>query len=176
MNLGSAARSMRLGNYLCFEKKREEKAKISIEDKTANQFAPYFETFSHDADIGVRGKGSTMTDAFIQAAKAMMSVITDLDRIEPLQNIDIYCEAPNADLLLVDWLNALVYEMSTHELLFCDFQLKITENQLNGKAWGEPLDIQHHKPAAEIKGATLTELSVMCDSRGIWTAQCVVDV
>lgn len=159
-----------------FRENREEKAKISLSGKTATQFAPYCETFSHDADIGVRGKGPTMTDAFIQAAKAMMSVITDPDRIEPKQNIDIYCEAPNAELLLVDWLNALVYEMSTRGLLFCDFQLKITENQLSGKAWGEPLNLQHHKPAAEIKGATLTELSVMCDSRGIWNAQCVVDV
>ena len=117
-----------------------------------------------------------MTDAFIQAARALIAVITDPEEIEPLEDVDIYCEAPDSEMLLVDWLNALVYEMATHGLIFREFQLEISDNTLRGKAWGEPVNVLRHKPAAEIKGATLTELSVACDSQGVWKAQCVVDV
>ena len=145
-------------------------------DEAVSHFRPYWETFAHDADIGVRGVGHTMTDAFIQAAKALIAVITDPKEIEPLEDVDIYCEAPNSEMLLVDWLNALVYEMATRGLIFREFQLEISDNKLRGKAWGEPVNVLRHKPAAEIKGATLTELLVACDSQGVWKAQCVVDV
>jgi len=43
-------------------------------------------------------------------------------------------------------------------------------------AWGEPIDVERHRPTVEIKGATFTELAVRRNSDGFWLAQCVVDV
>ena len=39
----------------------------------------------------------------------------------------------------------------------------------------EPVDLDRHHPAAEIKGATFTEIRV-ASKKGRWVAQCVVDV
>jgi tRNA nucleotidyltransferase (CCA-adding enzyme) len=132
--------------------------------------------FAHAADIGVCGVGVTKDAAFEQAALAMTAVVTDPERIEARSVVDISCEAPDDELLLADWLNAVVYEMATRRMLFGRFQVKINGTRLRGRAWGEPVDVAKHQPAVEVKGATLTELSVARDGSGNWVARCVVDV
>ena len=86
------------------------------------------------------------------------------------------CAAPDRELLLVDWLNAWVYEMAVRHMLFSRFQVALRDDGLQGRGWGEPLDRARHQPAVEIKGATYTELRVWQEADGTWHAQCVVDV
>jgi SHS2 domain-containing protein len=135
-----------------------------------------WEHFPHQADIGVRGIGLTKEAAFEQAGLAMTAVMTDLDSVTPAQAVSIVCEAPDEELLLVDWLNALVYEMATRKMLFSRFAVHLNDHSLHATAWGEPVDVARHQPAVEVKGATYTELSVKQDRHGRWIAQCVVDV
>lgn len=135
-----------------------------------------WEHFEHEADIGVRGYGNTLQEAFIQAALAMSSVVTDLDKIENKECINIECEAPENDLLFVDWLNEIIYAMATRSMLFCDFKVQIDDHRLQAQICGEPADQKKHQPAVEIKGATFTELKVYQAGNGEWIAQCVVDV
>jgi tRNA nucleotidyltransferase (CCA-adding enzyme) len=132
--------------------------------------------FSHVADVGVRGFGSTMEAAFEQAALAMTAVITDPDAIDAKETIGITCRAPHRELLLVDWLNAIVYEMATRKMVFGKFRVSVQGDTLQGSMGGEPIDVKRHAPAAEVKGATLSELQVAMDSKDLWRAQCIVDV
>jgi tRNA nucleotidyltransferase (CCA-adding enzyme) len=131
--------------------------------------------FSHDADIGVVGIGPTKAEAFRQAALALTAVVTDPGRVEALQPVPVSCQAQSDELLLVEWLNALVYEMAVRAMLFRDFTVEIDGRELRATAYGEPVDITRHEPAVEIKGATLTALQVAEGADG-WRAQCVVDV
>jgi len=131
--------------------------------------------FSHDADIGVVGIGPTKEEAFRQAALALTAVITDPSRVRPEQPVPVFCQAPSDDLLLVEWLNALVYEMAVRTMLFGDFAVEIDGGELRATAYGEPVDRVRHEPAVEIKGATLTALHVAENPDG-WRVQCVVDV
>jgi SHS2 domain-containing protein len=134
-----------------------------------------WEHFDHEADIGVRGFGATKAAAFAQAARAMTAAITDLDGLRPEVAVDLACEAPDDEILLVDWLNALVYAMATRHLLFGRFEVAIDGPRLTARAWGEPVDAVRHAPAVEVKGATFTALRVRpCDDG--WVAQCVIDV
>ncbi len=135
-----------------------------------------WEHFAHGADIGVRGIGPTMEAAFEQAAVALAAVITDPARVETRQEITIEREAPDPGVLLVDWLNAIIYEMAVRGMIFGRFEAKIEGNCLRGKAWGEPADVARHEPAVEVKGATYTSLCVGQNTAGDWIAQCVVDV
>jgi SHS2 domain-containing protein len=137
---------------------------------------PHWEHFAHGADIGVRGRAISCAGAFEQAARALTGVLTDPGRVRPLQAVTVSCRAPDAELLLADWLNALVYEMATRGMLFSRFELSIEGDRLSGSAWGEPLDADRHQPAVEVKGATLTALRVERTDDGSWVAQCVVDV
>lgn len=138
--------------------------------------AACWEHFPHVADVGVRGWGATLAAAFEQAAKAMTAVVTDPDAIESRTSVEITCEAPNRELLLVDWLNAIIYEMATRKLLFGCFRVTIDGNRLDGRMDGEAIDVERHAPAAEVKGATMSELQVKRQRDGRWLAQCIVDV
>jgi SHS2 domain-containing protein len=147
-----------------------------------------WQTFPHEADIGVRGTGTTIDEAFTGAALALTAVVCDPATVATQQSLEIDCTAPDVELLLIDWLNALIYEMATRKLLFSRFEVEITSSiapedeahtevhSLHATAWGEPVDVLRHRPAAEIKGATFCELDVGQDACGHWHAQCVVDV
>ena len=135
-----------------------------------------WEHFAHEADVGVRGYGPSLAAAFEQAALAMTAAITDVERVAASEPVRITCQAPQVDLLLVEWLNALIYEMATRGMLFGRFAVTIEDSRLSGRAWGEPVDVDRHRPAAEVKGATYTALQVSHRADGQWLAQCVVDV
>ena len=135
-----------------------------------------WEHFPHQADIGVRGIGSTKQGAFEAAALALTAVVTDPKSVAPTQEVSIVAEASDDELLLVDWLNALVYEMATRKMLFSRFAVRFNNHSLQATAWGEPIEVVRHQPAVEVKGATYTEVSVKQDEQGRWMAQCVVDV
>jgi len=137
---------------------------------------PSWEHFAHEADMGIRGYGSTQQEAFEQAALALTGVITSPESVEPLQPVEVSCECEDRELLLVDWLNAVIYEMATRHMLFSRFQASIEGAHLNGKLWGEPVEVVRHQPAVEVKGATFTCLRVARETEGRWLAQCVVDV
>jgi tRNA nucleotidyltransferase (CCA-adding enzyme) len=132
--------------------------------------------FPHQADMGVRGVGPTLAAAFEQTALAMVAVVADPSGVAAQDAVDIRCEAPDDELLLVDWLNALVLEMAARHMLFGRFEVSLEGHRLHATAWGEPVDPSRHQPAVEIKGATYTELKVGRDEAGQWFAQCVVDV
>jgi SHS2 domain-containing protein len=136
----------------------------------------YWEHFPHDADMGIRGIGATKEEAFEQAAVALTAVITDPDNVAAVEKKTIDCEAPDDELLLAEWLNALIYQMATRRMLFSRYEVHIDGAHLSGKAWGEEVNVSRHDPAVEVKGATYTQLKVGRDETGTWLAQCVVDV
>ena len=135
-----------------------------------------WEHFSHGADIGVRGIGPTLAAAFEQGAQALTGVITDPAGVAPAQPVEVACEAPDPEVLFVDWLNAVVFEMATRRMLFGRFEVEISGARLSGRLWGEAVDVARHRPAVEVKGATFTQLAVRRTPDGQWLAQCVVDV
>lgn len=134
-----------------------------------------WEHFAHGADIGVAGYGPTLSVAFEQAALALTAVITD-QPVEARERVEVACAAPDVDYLLIEWLNAIVFEMATRQMLFGGYEVKIEDHELRGVLRGEPLDVKRHEPAVEVKGATYTALSVLRDASGRWVARCVVDV
>ena len=135
-----------------------------------------WEHFRHGADVGVRGVGATRGEAFEQIALALTAVVTEPAQIRGDARVDIHCEAPDDDLLIVDWLNALILEMSTRRMVFGRFDVATNAHAIDAVAWGEPLDRIRHQPSVEVKSATYTELMMRQRDDGTWIAQCVVDV
>jgi len=135
-----------------------------------------WEHFSHQADMGIRGRGESKQEAFEQAAIALTAVVTDPKDVAAAIAITVVEENTDDELLFVQWINALVYEMATRKLIFSRFDIIFQGQQLTAQAWGEPVDVDRHQPAVEVKGATYTALRVGPDPEGGWVAQCVVDV
>jgi len=95
--------------------------------------------------------------------------------VESLSPVEVQCEAPDLELLFVDWLNTIIYEMAVRRMLFSRYDVRIAGNRLEATLWGEGVDTARHAPACEPKGATYTALRVAKDDEG-WSAGCVVDV
>ena len=134
-----------------------------------------FETFAHDADIGVRGRGATLAEALANAGRALTAVVTDVASVREVLSVEIACETGEPELLLFDWLNALVFEMATRRLLFARYEVRVEGGRLRARAFGEPVEVARHHPAVEVKGATWTGMRVAREG-GAWVAECVVDV
>jgi len=137
--------------------------------------SPPFETFAHDADIGVRGRGATLAEALANAGRALTAVVTDPASVREVLSVEIACEAADPEELLFDWLNALVFEMATRRVLFARYEVTVEGPKLAARAYGEPVEVDRHHPAVEVKGATWTGLRVAREG-GTWVAECVVDV
>jgi len=138
-----------------------------------------FEYVDHTADVGLRGIGETVEGAFAEAARGMTNLMVDVDAVRPTERLDVRRRAGELDLLLVEWLAALLAEKDVTGRFFSRFQLLIARDpdgcRLDGEAWGERLDPLRHVPKLEVKGISYAGLRVAQDGRR-WVAQCVVDV
>lgn len=136
-----------------------------------NEETAYFE---HGADIGVIGRGARLEDAFIEAASAMFAIMAAPEQVEESLSVEIAFEESDEEFALVTWLNRLLAEARLHGAIFRRFELERDGAHYHGRAfgcvWGPSMD-----RGTEVKGATLTALSVKHDETG-WEARCIVDV
>ena len=135
-----------------------------------------WEHFEHEADIGLRAIAPTREDLFERMAEALTAVITEPKNVRSVETVTVTCEAPDDALLLVDWLNALVFEMATRRMIFGEWDVAMSGHKLDARIGGETIDRQRHQPVVETKGVTYTALAVEQDDEGNWRGQCVVDV
>lgn len=130
--------------------------------------------FDHDADIGIIGRGKTLENCFIDAARVMFSLMSNLSQIQPKQTFKFTFEESDIELAFVTWLNLLLAQSNANNFIFSKFNISHNENQWHGEASGElwRTDMEH---GTDVKGATLTMLSVK-KTNDHWEARCVVDV
>ncbi len=131
--------------------------------------------FPHEADVGLAARAATLSELFRQMALALTAVVTDA-QIRPTHATDLECPGSDPELLLVDWLNALICEMATQRVLFGEFDVEVGSSGVKARVRGETVDRLRHRPVVEPKGATYTGLSVARDADGMWLSRCVVDV
>ncbi|WP_019215759.1 archease [Legionella tunisiensis] len=130
--------------------------------------------FEHDADVGIIGYGRSMEASFVDAARAMFALMANLSSVHPIHEVTVEFEEEDIELAFVIWLNLLIAQAQTNNLILTEFELKRTGFLWQGKARGE---IWHAgiERGIEVKGATLTMLSVKQED-DLWQAKCVVDV
>ncbi len=137
---------------------------------------PGFTTFEHEADIGIKGWGTSLEEAFAQAAHAMFSLIrSNVQQLPARYKIQVHAGGYDLESLFVDWLNSLLAQADLNNLVLCKFDLEIQDLQLAGAAWGAEQKQDPEQQGVEVKGATFTELQVV-RVQELWIAQCVVDV
>ncbi len=147
-----------------------------MQTSDALRSAGRWEHYPHGADVGVRGIGPTIEAAFEQAALALSAVVADPQAVRPLEKVVVVVEESDRELLLLKWLNAVVFEMAVRRTLFSRFTVRLEGASLRGELWGEAIDRDRHAPAVEVKGATVTDLKVEPRSDATWIAQCILDV
>ena len=138
-----------------------------------------YEYLEHTADAKFRAYGTTLEEAFQNAAVAMFDVMIDTGTI--LDEVSEKIELTSADLdgLVVDWLSELLYLFEVERVVFGKFKIDgITEKDgnysLSAIAYGESLDLSRHKFDTEVKAVTYNSLKVEETMDG-WVVQVVVD-
>ncbi len=137
------------------------------------------ETFKHQADVGVRGRGKTLEGAFEGAGKAMFSVMVELGEIEPKIEIKFAAVGQDNESLLINFLNELLFQNDVNGMLFSEFEVKSIEEKdgefyLKGSAKGDKIS-EKHNIRTGVKAASYSQVFVG-EKDGEFVAQCVVDV
>jgi len=79
-------------------------------------------------------------------------------------------------MLLVEWLNALVYEMAVRGMLFGDFSIEIDGGKLRATAYGEAVDLERHEPAVEVREVDVERRLAMRYAISLFAFACSVSV
>jgi len=120
-----------------------------------------FEIINHTADVGIMAYGADIKQAFANAARALFSLITELDDVEEVLYRDIELVAPDQESLLVEWLNELIYLFDAENIVFKRFDIaKLNNTQLKARSYGERVDNSRHKIKTGVKAATYHMLKV----------------
>ncbi len=135
-----------------------------------------FTITEHTADVGVHAWGETEAAVFEQAARGMFSLICDPGTIGREETLTVVVEAPERELLLVAWLNELLFLFESQRVLFADFEvLETGESIVRARVMGEVLDPRRHAVCGGVKAATYHQLRLEQTVRG-WEAQIILDV
>ena len=120
-----------------------------------------FEIVDHTADVGIIAYGADISQAFANAAKAMFSLITELDDVKEMLHRDIELVAADQEDLLVAWLNELIYLFDVENILFKRFDItRLSQTQLKARIYGDKVDSAKHKLKIGIKAATYHMLKI----------------
>ena len=120
-----------------------------------------YEQFPHTADIGIRVYGKDVKELFVNAAFAMFDVIADLEGLKISAKREIKVEADNYEELLVAWLDELLYNFYTKQIIFSQFDIKeLSDKRLIAEASGRPVGANRNRLKTEIKAATYSGLKI----------------
>jgi len=120
-----------------------------------------FEIVNHTADVGIIAYGADISETFANAARALFSLITELDDVEEVLYRDIELTAVDEESLLVEWLNELIYLFDAENVIFKRFDIiELNNTRLKARSYGEKVDSSRHKLKTGVKAATYHMLKV----------------
>ena len=139
-----------------------------------------YEYLDHTADLGIRGIGTTLEQAFGEGARAMLAAMANVDTVKCTHSVPICCRAPDIPFLFVEWLNEILYQREVNDMLLNSALVTRLEQgdagcAVEGMAHGETYDPERHETYTEVKGATLAGLEYRCE-QGRHVIQCILDV
>lgn len=137
-----------------------------------------FEIFEHTADVGIRGYGKSIEEAFENAAYGMFSIMYNkLKKVRPLKKLEVRCSGYDIESLFVEWLNELLSVSNIYQIVFSQFkiqELDLKKYNLRAIVKGDTFS-KEFEPAIEVKAATYSNLKVEKINNN-YIAQCILDV
>lgn len=137
-----------------------------------------FKYFDHTADAMFESYGSTMEEAYENAALAMFNLITDVSKVKAKKRVEIEIKADTPEKLLFDFFDELLFNLDTKHIIFSKFEnleiiIKGRDYILKCKAFGDlASEYERH---GDIKAPTYNEMSVKKTKEG-FVIRAVVDI
>jgi SHS2 domain-containing protein len=122
-----------------------------------------YELLEHTADIFIKAYGKTVEEIFENSAFALFDQIADLSRVSPVGEERVELRGENRELLLVDYLNELLYMHDAFNELYCEFDVSLNDDMLSSSVRGEKIDRGKHVLKTNVKAVTYHMLELMCE-------------
>jgi len=124
-----------------------------------------YEIVDHTADVAIVAHGADVGEAFANAGRALLSLVTDPDSVTEIHERRIELSAGDLKDLLVAWLNELIYLFDTENLLLSGFDVRLVgDTGLVATVSGERVDKARHQIKLGVKAATHHMLKIDRDN------------
>jgi SHS2 domain-containing protein len=131
---------------------------------------------ARQSELAVRVVGTSQTHLFVNAAFALFDVITDTEKIDTKERLQLEVEGSDRDDLLVNWLRELLYLYQGSAFLLKEFTVQqMKETLVKAEVGGEKLDPDRHEIKQEI-AAVAYDQSHMQKTGDQWIAQVILEV
>ena len=125
-----------------------------------------FEFLEHTADLYIAAYGSSLEEAFENAASAMFEGMTDLAKVQPKEEDKIQVEGYDEQALLYNWLEALLVKFDVTGNLYSRFTVEEIQKtsqgfKLKARIWGEPFDQEKHLSKVGVKAVTYHQMEII---------------
>jgi SHS2 domain-containing protein len=135
-----------------------------------------FEVINHTADIGIVAYGADIKQLFANAALGLFNLMADLDNLKENTKREIEMSAEDAEVLLIEWLNELIYISEVEHIIFKKFEInELSNTQLKAMCFGEKIKPGQHRLKREIKAATYHMLQLN-KKDGSYKVQIIFDI
>ncbi len=135
-----------------------------------------FEVIEHTADIGIIAYGADIKQVFANAALGLFNLMADLDNLREDVKREIEISAEDIEVLLVEWLNELIYISEVEHIIFKKFDInELSNTKLKATCLGEKIKPGQHRLKREIKAATYHMLQLNKED-GSYKVQIIFDI
>jgi SHS2 domain-containing protein len=131
------------------------------------------------SDLSFVARGASLEQLFAAAADALLAATVENPAgVADRERRDVCLEEPDLELLLLRFLNELVYLRDAEQLLLRARRVRVTLNdlaRLEAELVGEAIDPVRHRMDTEVKAATAHGLRIAGED-GEWEASVTLDV
>jgi SHS2 domain-containing protein len=133
----------------------------------------------HMTDAVIEAYGTTLEEAFENAAMALCDTMIDLKTVRPKREIKFSTKGDDLHSLLFNWLDKVMLLLVADGIAMSEFSVKIKQHNndylLEGTTRGEPLQLDRHHYKVEIKAVTYHEMEIK-QEKDMTTARFLLDL
>ncbi len=134
----------------------------------------------HMTDAIIEAYGTTLEEAFENAAKGLSDTMIDLKTVRPEKEISVHVKGHDLYSLLFNWLDKVMLLLVADGIALSQFSIRIQQHNsssysLEGTTKGEPLDLDRHHYKVEIKAVTYHEMEIK-EEKGMITVRFLLDL
>jgi SHS2 domain-containing protein len=137
----------------------------------------FYRQIAHTADIGIEVWANSISELFINSARALFDIMVGLENIKVEEKEEKICvDGLDKEDLLVRWLNELIYIFSVQKDMFCEYEVKYLDDfKFECICKGEKFKDGIHELKNEIKAATYHGIQIR-QRDGLYITEIIFDV
>ena len=137
---------------------------------------PGYEEFEHVADVGLRVRGRTLQELFVNAGRGMAELMLNPERVTPRATRKVQVEGDDAEMLLVAWLSEILFAFDADRFSPASVEVEsLGEGRVKGRVRGERFREWRHEVRNVIKAVTYQNLKIE-NSGGEYRVEIIFDV